>query len=64
MDNNIEKYAKESLLSCIIGVISTIDLLKLKESCIKEQDKTVCNFYMKSVEEHAKMNIYNNPYIQ
>lgn len=64
MDNNIEKYAKEALLSCIIGVISTIDLLNLKNSCIELKDKKVCNFYMTSVEEHSKMNIYKNPYIQ
>ncbi len=64
MDNNIEEYARESLLSCMIGIISTIDLLQLKESCITGQDKQICNYYMKSVEDHAKMTIYDNPYIQ
>ena len=64
MDNSEALYAKEALLSCMIGIISTIDLLQLKESCIVGKDKNICNFYMKSVEDHAKMTIYDNPYIQ
>ena len=64
MDNDAFDYAKESLLSCMIGVISTIDLLQLKESCVEGQDKQICNYYMKSVEDHGKMTIYNNPYMQ
>ena len=64
MDNEAFLYAKESLLSCMIGIISTIDLLNLKQSCIDGQDKQICNYYMKSVEDHAKMTIYDNPYIQ
>jgi len=64
MENNKALYAKEVLLSCMIGLISTIDLLQLKESCITGKDKQVCNYYMKSVEDHSKMSIYNNPYIQ
>lgn len=64
MESNIEAYAKEVLLSCMIGVISTIDLLNLKEACVEGKDKQVCNYYMKSVEDHAKMTIYDNPYIQ
>lgn len=64
MDNDEFLYAKEALLSCMIGIISTIDLLQLRDSCIDGQDKQVCNYYMKSVEDHAKMTIYENPYIQ
>lgn len=64
MENDAFDYAKDVLLSCMIGVISTIDLLNLKESCVTGKDKEVCNYYMKSVEDHAKMTIYDNPYIQ
>lgn len=63
MSNDESLYAKEALLSCMIGIISTIDLLKLKDACIDGQDKQVCNYYMRSVEDHAKMTIYDNPYI-
>jgi hypothetical protein len=64
MNDDILNEVKESLLSCIIGVISTLDLLGLKEACIETQNGETCNYYMRSVEDHCKMSIYNNPYIQ
>lgn len=54
--------AKDSLLSCMIGVISTCDLIVMKENLETYPNKSSEEFYERSIEEHCKMVIYNNPY--
>lgn len=56
--------AYESLLSCIIGTISTMDLHHIKDTLKQYPNDLLENYYKRALEDHAKMTIYNNPYIQ
>ena len=55
--------AKQSLLSCLIGVISTIDLYNIKGSVIAYPSTFAEDFYSRSIDEHCKMNIYHNEWL-
>jgi len=56
--------AHESLLSCMIGLISTMDLIKIKETIDTYPNKLLEDYYERALEDHSKMIMYNNPYDQ
>lgn len=54
--------AYNSLLSCMVGLISTIDLHDIKRTIDSYPDKILTEYYEKAIEDHSKMSIYHNPY--
>lgn len=56
--------AHESLLSCMIGLISTMDLIKIKETIDIYPNELLEEYYKKAIEDHSKMIMYNNPFDQ
>lgn len=50
--------ARISLLGCMIGVISTIDLLNIKESMDKDITGLVEEYYTRTIEAHSNLAIY------
>jgi len=64
MNTKNHKMAYNSLLSCMIGLISTIDLHNIKATLYSYPNDILQEYYKKAIVDHSKMNIYNNPYIQ
>jgi len=56
--------AHESLLSCMIGLISTMDLIKIKETIDIYPNELLEEYYKRALEDHSKMIMYNNPFDQ
>ena len=56
--------AHESLLSCMIGTISTMDLIHIKDTLEQYPNDLLEDYYKRAIEDHAKMTIYHNDYIQ
>lgn len=64
MQNNEWEKCYESLLSCMIGLVSTMDLIHIKETINTYPNKDLEEYYKKSLDDHAKMTMYKNAYIQ
>ena len=56
--------AHESLLSAIIGTISTLDLHGVKETLDNYPNDLIEQYYYRAIDDHCKMTMYNNPFIQ
>ena len=56
--------AHESLLSCMIGLISTMDLIKIKETIDTHPNELLEDYYKRAIDDHCKMIMYNNPFDQ
>ena len=63
MDITYEQ-ARETMLSCMIGVISTLDLLQLKQTVDTYPTELIKDYYERSIDDHAKMTIYYNEWDQ
>jgi hypothetical protein len=55
--------AYNSLLSCIIGTISTLDLYHVKSTIDEYPNNILIEYYDRAVEDHCKMSIYHNDWI-
>ena len=62
MENDEWETAYYSLLSCIVGLISTLDLIHIKETLDKYPNDILQEYYDKAIADHSKMTIYHNPY--
>lgn len=56
--------AHESLLSAIIGSISTIDLLNIKKTLDDYPNDIIKEYYQRAIDDHCKMSMYNNCFLQ
>lgn len=63
MQNDEWEQCYQSLLSCMIGLISTMDLHHIRDTIKEYPNKDLEEYYKKSLEDHAKMTIYKNDYI-
>lgn len=63
MENNEWEQCYQSLLSCMIGIISTMDLYQIRDTIEQHPSKDLKDYYKRSLEDHAKMTIYKNDYI-
>jgi hypothetical protein len=63
MQNDEWEQCYQSLLSCMIGLISTADLHHIRDTIKEYPNKDLEEYYKKSLEDHAKMTIYKNDYI-
>lgn len=63
MDYNDWDIAYNSLLSCIVGTISTLDLINIKEVLRVNPTNIVEEYYTRAIEDHCKMVIYHNEWI-
>jgi len=62
MDITYEQ-ARESLLCCMIGLISTLDLIHIKQTIETYPTDILKDYYKRSIEDHAKMSIYNDDWL-
>ena len=60
MKNDEWEQCYESLLSCMIGLISTMDLHHIRDTIKQFPNKDLEEYYKESLEDHAKMTIYKN----
>jgi len=58
------EQAHESLLSCMIGLISTQDLHHIKKTIEQYPNELLEDYYKRAIEDHSKMIMYNNPFDQ
>ena len=56
--------AHDSLLSCIIGVVSTLDLQHIKTTIDEYPNKLLEDYYERAIDDHCKMIMYNNAFDQ
>ena len=56
--------AHDSLLSCIIGLVSTEDLHHIKATLNDYPNDLLEDYYKRALEDHCKMIMYNNPFDQ
>lgn len=56
--------AYDSLMSCIIGTISTMDLIHIKGTIEQYPNPLLEDYYKRAIEDHCKMSLYKNLYIQ
>lgn len=53
--------AYKSLLGCMIGTVSSLDLYFVREQLKILYTEQLANHYMRSVESHCSMGIYEEP---
>ena len=63
MNTKNYKMAYDSLLSCMIGLVSTIDLHNIKATLYSYPNDIIQEYYKKAIIDHCKMTIYNNDWI-
>lgn len=59
LETELDKIER-SLLACIVGTVSTIDLLNLKIAYDITEWENDRDLYQKALEDHCAMTIYNN----
>lgn len=64
MSNSKQEWAYESLLSSIIGLISTMDLEHIKKTLEIAPNDTLEEYYKRAIEDHCNMTMYKNKYTQ
>ena len=64
MQNDEWEKCYQSLLSCMIGLVSIMDLKHIKETIDSYPNKDLEDYYKRSIDDHVKMTIYKNDYIQ
>lgn len=55
--------AYDSLVSCIIGVISTNDLYNVKKVLEETPNDLIREYYYRAIEDHCNMSIYYNDWV-
>ena len=63
MTQNDWETAYYSLLSCMVGLISTADLLHIKLVLGENASDVLNDYYARSIDEHCKMTIYANEWL-
>lgn len=56
--------AYNSLLSAIVGTISTLDLHSVKKTLEEHPNNLIEEYYYRAIEDHCKMTMYNNLFLQ
>ena len=64
MSNDKKEWAYESLLSTIIGLISTMDLEHIKKTLETTPNDLLEDYYKRAIEDHCNMTMYKNDYTQ
>lgn len=59
VDSELDKI-QQSLLACIVGTVSTIDLLNLKMAYDITEWENDRKLYEKALEDHCAMTMYKN----
>ena len=63
MENDEWETAYYSLLSCMVGLISTLDLLHIKDTLDSYPNDLLQEYYDKAIGDHCKMTIYHTEWI-